>query len=272
MIAQFNAWFQKAAINLIMKQFMDTWGEVYKDVKAINHTQYLESTKMFDLMANNRNTLYLLFDVKEFKILYCSNNFETMTGHPTSEILTKNVAFFFEILNKKDILFYFHFAKFLTNFNRSIPIKSIQEYLQIQWSGMTMRTKDGRDIEALFKINPFERDDSGLSRLCIITVEDVTHFMKKDPGYWARMEAGKDEKFISSFFEDDTKFMMKDILSDRELEILKLVAKGTDSKAIAESLYLSIHTVEKHRKNMLHRLGVRDSSALLEICRMCNMI
>jgi DNA-binding CsgD family transcriptional regulator len=272
MITQFNAWFQKATTNLILKNFLKTWGEVYSDVPPADASEYLKSTKIFDLMSNRKKTIFLLFDVKEFKILYCSDNFEKMTGHPTSEIMTRNVGFFFEILKRKDILFFFEFTKWLTSFNKSVPVEYLQEYLQIQWFGMTVRKKDDTYIETLFKIDPFERHSNGLSRLCIITLEDVTSLVRKDASYWSRMEAGSSKKFYSSFFEDNPRFVMKDIISEREMEVLKLIAEGYDSKDIGDKLFLSTHTIDRHRKNMIARLGAKDSTALIEMCRMCDLI
>jgi len=47
-------------------------------------------------------------------------------------------------------------------------------------------------------------------------------------------------------------------LSPRELEVLKLIAEGSSSKEIAATLFLSIKTVERHRANILKKLGMRD--------------
>ncbi len=49
-----------------------------------------------------------------------------------------------------------------------------------------------------------------------------------------------------------------DPLTPRELEVLKLVAEGKSSREIAELLVVSIKTVERHRADILHRLGLRD--------------
>lgn len=48
------------------------------------------------------------------------------------------------------------------------------------------------------------------------------------------------------------------VLTPREEEILKLVAEGHSSKEIAETLVISVKTVERHRANMLQKLGMRD--------------
>ncbi|MGW3497729.1 response regulator [Streptomyces sp. NPDC001020] len=47
-------------------------------------------------------------------------------------------------------------------------------------------------------------------------------------------------------------------ITDREEEILKLVAEGHTSKEIGELLFISVKTVERHRANLLQKLGMRD--------------
>jgi DNA-binding NarL/FixJ family response regulator len=47
-------------------------------------------------------------------------------------------------------------------------------------------------------------------------------------------------------------------LTPRELEVVKLIAEGNTSKEIAETLFLSVKTVERHRANILEKLGLRD--------------
>ena len=48
------------------------------------------------------------------------------------------------------------------------------------------------------------------------------------------------------------------ILTPREEEIVKLIAEGHSSKEIASTLVISVKTVERHRANILQKLGMRD--------------
>lgn len=50
----------------------------------------------------------------------------------------------------------------------------------------------------------------------------------------------------------------KDTLSDREMEILKLLAEGKTNGEIALELHVSIKTIGSHRRNILHKLGLRN--------------
>jgi len=49
-----------------------------------------------------------------------------------------------------------------------------------------------------------------------------------------------------------------DILTPRELQVLKLIAEAQTSKEIARELVISIKTVERHRQNILYKLGMSD--------------
>jgi len=52
-------------------------------------------------------------------------------------------------------------------------------------------------------------------------------------------------------------------LSDREREVLRLVALEHTTEEIAAALYISYHTVISHRKNIMIKLNVKNSAGLV---------
>lgn len=52
------------------------------------------------------------------------------------------------------------------------------------------------------------------------------------------------------------------ILSARELDVLREVASGKTNKEIADALCISVNTVITHRKNLSSKLGIRSASGL----------
>lgn len=58
----------------------------------------------------------------------------------------------------------------------------------------------------------------------------------------------------------DTK---KGVLTKRQIQILELIAKGKTSREIAEQLFIGVHTVDTHRKNMMRILGLQGKGELL---------
>ncbi|HVW89682.1 MAG TPA: response regulator transcription factor [Gaiellaceae bacterium] len=61
--------------------------------------------------------------------------------------------------------------------------------------------------------------------------------------------------FVDRGRPDDEQF---DVLTPRELQVLKLIAEAYTSKQIAQELVISIKTVERHRQNILDKLGMSD--------------
>ena len=55
---------------------------------------------------------------------------------------------------------------------------------------------------------------------------------------------------------------MYDGLTERELEVLTLIAEGLTNQEIADELYISIKTVQAHRANIMDKLGLNDRVAL----------
>ena len=55
----------------------------------------------------------------------------------------------------------------------------------------------------------------------------------------------------------------KGILTKRQIEILELVAQGKTSREIGDTLFIGVHTVETHRKNMIRILGLHGKGELM---------
>lgn len=86
--------------------------------------------------------------------------------------------------------------------------------------------------------------------------------------YCLNIEYGKHEALESFKFIVGDKLNLKasdksaSTLSDREQTIVKQVVSGYTNQQIADKLFLSIHTVNTHRKNITNKLGIKTVSGL----------
>jgi DNA-binding NarL/FixJ family response regulator len=62
------------------------------------------------------------------------------------------------------------------------------------------------------------------------------------------------------------------LLSDREIEIITLIALEFSGKEISEQLFISINTVETHRKNILKKLNAKNTISLVKYAIKYNLI
>jgi len=70
-------------------------------------------------------------------------------------------------------------------------------------------------------------------------------------------------EIIPSKFDD--KFVKKYNLTKREIEILKLITQAMSNKEIAKKLFISDQTVSVHRKNIMRKLQVSNTAALIKM-------
>lgn len=62
------------------------------------------------------------------------------------------------------------------------------------------------------------------------------------------------------------------LLSDRETEIIKFIAEGLTNNQIAEDLCLSAHTINTHRKNIMAKLGVKNTAGIVMYAVKTNLV
>ncbi len=72
-------------------------------------------------------------------------------------------------------------------------------------------------------------------------------------------------KLLTDYLERSQKSAVSSYstLSSREREILKLICKGRTNKQIAEELFLSVRTVERHRSSIMHKAGLENRAELV---------
>jgi DNA-binding NarL/FixJ family response regulator len=79
------------------------------------------------------------------------------------------------------------------------------------------------------------------------------------------LSPGVSEKVIDGYLQGKKKAKPHspwDTLTQREREVLKLIAEGYKNKEVADLLFISLKTVEKHRANLMKKLDLHNASAL----------
>lgn len=127
------------------------------------------------------------------------------------------------------------------------------------------------------------RENSPLTKIVILTVsedeEDIyeaTHqnvegyILKSTPfskmeRYLIDINNGNiriSESLASTLFKEVTKHNLTKPLSDRENEVLQLVADGYSNKEIAQNLCISVYTVKNHVSSLLRKMNVKSRNQL----------
>ncbi|CAN5528877.1 hypothetical protein BH10BAC3_BH10BAC3_24870 [soil metagenome] len=176
------------------------------------------------------------------------------------------------LLNKEYAQFPYESVDWFTKTLQAIPI-SERVNMKIHHACIRFTRTDGKPICIFSQGMPIQVDEQRNFSYTLNYVQSIHHLIKKDfPYYWIRFTYGQQQQFVQTFHSEDKLFSHSDLLSQREKEILKLIAADADTKEIAAQLFISPNTVGNHRSNMIEKLGARDTTALVQLAKMTAMI
>ncbi len=254
--------------------FAALWSEMNKQTvdEPIN-TKYLELSKLLGQYASLNNQFISIFNTKTQRVLYLSNNYLDIMGYGCTEEEYKrwSTVYWMRDLPLAQSWFFMQMTLFFKNtvqpkLKKAGNAKSLSWYMH----NFLLKPPNSTLHHISLTGSALELMPDGSMLIMLLIIKDVGSLIKENGSWWAEFHINGQEKY--AFHQANKKFQKGSILTDREHEILKLIKDGKDTKAIAEQLFLSTHTVDKHRKNMLETTGAKDMTTLIQICQMGKII
>ena len=259
---------------LFHDEYVALWKEVNKKNadEAVN-TKYTELSKLLGQYASINNQFISIFNTKNQRVLYMSDNYLSVMGYSCSEEDYKrwSTVYWMRDLPLAQSWFFMQMTLFFKNtvqekLRHSKGQQSLTWYMHnflLQPPGASLHhiSLTGTALEIM--------PDGGMLIMLLI-IKDVGNLIKENGNWWAEFCINGNEKY--SFHQNDRKFAKGSILTQREHEILGLIKDKKETKQIADQLFISTHTVDKHRKNMLERTGAKDFSSLIQLCEIGKII
>jgi DNA-binding CsgD family transcriptional regulator len=220
------------------------------------------------------NKQYLsIFNTKNQRILLHSGNYKEILGYKVAEEDYKrwSALYWMRDLPLEQSWFLVQMSLFFKKTVQPI-LKKTKGEMKLDWYIHNFKVHPpGSFVHNIaIKSTALDLQPDGSLLIVLTLMKDVQGFIKENAPWWAQFTINGNQ--VYSFHQEKKKFLEQPLFSEREIQILKLVNENNDSKQIATLLDLSIHTVEKHRKNLLERSGAKDISALIQICQFGNLI
>lgn len=195
-------------------------------IEKQDRIQKTHEEKFFALVNSSFSGTFVL---SEYSFEYTNSKFGKMLGYPNEELLGKS---FMDVVCVDD--------KKVVEEKLKRSIKSLQSTIQF---GFTAITKDQEklNIELLGSVIKMKGKPQFIGN--IMNPEEIKNKTK--------------EEFISMNEEDFIK------LSKREQEVLELICEGLSNQEIADKLYISHRTVDKHRANLISKTNSKNTADLV---------
>lgn len=206
-------------------------------------------------ILNKAASFFFAFDFLRMRYQYVSDGAERITGYSAKQWVDGGLDWAFSLFYEEDAerLKTLHAALF--DFYYSIPISERKDY-QYAYELHLVRA-DGRPIWLLHQGSFIELCADGKPAITFDMLTDITEFKKDKTMTLCMSKSGRDNYTLHFPIEGDV------IFSAREIEILKLLSADLTSKEIGERLFISSHTADTHRRNMLKKCRKKNSTALV---------
>ena len=254
------------------KQFQEELAKIHPQKEDLSITEIVEKIKILEDYSIDKNRCFALFSQIDFYFLYLSKNAGTISGYTPNEIHKKGLLSAFKAFYWKQLPLAIKVHQWGNRFRKTLGKQVHTAKMEAAYCGMKLRIKNGDWKIFFLKQKILTTNKTGHPILSFLEIEDITTLYKSDY-VWARISGHTETETINrAYFQDGKKKEYADLLSNREMEILHLIIAKKDNITISETLGISKNTVERHRKNMIARLGVTDMTALIYICRRCQLL
>ncbi|WP_400263453.1 LuxR C-terminal-related transcriptional regulator [Sphingobacterium sp. SG20118] len=241
----------------LLKQAFDQEPDAYRQLE--------QCQCMAQLYAHVENSIAVLSDLKIEKSYLYYGGIASALGLSDQDICSEIDSIWedaiFNLIHPDDLLQkhmlelqYFHYIK-------HVPHTKRYDYHVI--SKIRMRHQSGQYIWISHRMY-YVRNSSNGSIWLALCLYNFAHFSEQTESYEGCIVNSVTGQIIQSEKQESG-----NLLSKREIEILRQIKIGKRSKEIADVFSISINTVNRHRQNILEKLRVNNS---IEACRVASSL
>jgi DNA-binding CsgD family transcriptional regulator len=200
-----------------------------------------------------------LFDFRTRSYRFLTRSFRFLAGRDRDEALVEGPDYFFRFMKAEHVPFVMETVSRCFVFLNGLPPGERKDYrLSFDFS---IQRADGRELRIVQQVVVLELDRRGNIWLVLIANDAAPAAALGVPErHLLNSRTGKYHLFLPLEKGDGRREQSTRDLSRRELEVLGLVAAGMASGEIADTLFISVNTVNNHRQRILEKLGSRSSA------------
>jgi len=242
-----------------LTEFRKIWKSDFIESEIAEVREFLQDSPLLNETLSLRNSSLAIIDLKRMTYVCCIGDTVPICGWDKKYFLEGGVGFFLSKMLPADLEGFRQMSEITTNYVRPLgdeAMKSFKSFIDLQVVG-----EDGQVNRVLHEGISLKRDSDGNITFMLALISNITS-LKRDNRQHLRLTDAK-QNFIFEIDNTNNSCRQLEKLSERELQIARLTGKKLTSEEIAKSLFISVHTVNTHRQNMLRKLDMADTMELL---------
>jgi DNA-binding CsgD family transcriptional regulator len=252
-------------MNSVINQMHQVWKDVRVQAKSSARLQKINFDEIISSIFTTGPFYFYVIDFSNMSISHLSSGFEDIHGIKCSQI--KNINDLLDLNHPDDMDFIFKAeAKAIDFIIKKIGLEKFTSYKGSY--NFRIKTIDGSYRLFNHQALAILLDENYKLNKSLNIHTDISHLTEKNNYKFSLIGLAGEESYLNMdvFNTADDKYqtyISNKIFTKRELEIIKLLAKGYSTKKISETLFISPLTVETHRKHILQKSGCENSVVLI---------
>jgi DNA-binding CsgD family transcriptional regulator len=226
-----------------------------KSAANLSHTEHDAYKKLWNFFLLG-DSYYFIINYELLVIEHVSQELEDVLGYHPSEF---TLPFMSAQIHPEDYSWFVLFGSKMIEFYSQLPIKKWKQY-KVRYD-LRYRKKSGDYARLLYHGLILEHDDQGFILKTLNVHTDITYLKQEHQPRLSFIGMNGEPSFINVGLENI--FIENEKLTKREKQVLTLLVEGKLSKEISCILNISKQTVDTHRKNMLHKKCIGNTSELI---------
>jgi DNA-binding CsgD family transcriptional regulator len=240
------------------------------DVGITIEDAWRKKVEFMDEVSVQNNAVVFLWNAYTNRFLYMSDKLKVLNGLEPAEFTTlTGVEYALTQVHPDHLQPLLHLWKKLTiNYcaeNNIDDYKSFKICLNYLFKNAA-----GEFMQILHRPVILEVDENNKPSLILNFTYHVDYIKRKDS--MGGVVIHEDSINICDYNHDQKDFEPTKTFSTQELKILELLGKGYHSKAIADQLFISSHTVDTHRRNLIKKTNCLDTTGVVAFARIVGLI
>lgn len=249
-------------------RIIDSYSDIFstfREFKGETLEKHVEKLRELDQLIPHSATFFCVTNTSDRSFEYVSKNFEPTMMIPYNEMCEGGMAFWWSRMHPEEMNTWLQSLKDLMGFTMSNIALEDRRRMTYTWN---YRIKDGGGVykNIIQHTTPMFFDDEGKP------IIGLAHYAVLEAHELLPIQATA--KVLNANDEYETLFyqiyggqkLLTGQITHRERDVLRMLSFGHTNAEISDKLTISIHTVKTHRKNVMAKMGCKNSTQLVALC------
>ena len=251
-----------------MESYIDIYRQLLATDAVKNHLHLDKHYKhliKIDQFLPIANSFFMLVNTLDQRYDYVSQNFKHLLGYETEKMIKEGPEFWLSVIHPQDRAVWLRIIDDLVNFTMA-KVKPEDRTRLVYTFNYRVKHLNGNYQNFHTFLNTLELDDHGKP---VLAVSHYTAIGKDEerPMIGSIKMLNDNDVYETLFYKNYTQIDFTEALTKRERDIVLLLSLNKTSKEIGEKLFISSHTVDKHRRNILKKLNFKSTGELIQYCK-----